>query len=1036
DSDNQLFGFVSKGYSDKSYKIQVVAKATGEALDLAAETSILTTSVTGKDWVLKHVFSTNNPEKPYQAVIKAHRYNAQPILTNTLSEAQPNWAKTLETYDNKYTWEFERIVTYDVTLTKDDQIEIQTPEGDSPYSVESGKPFVLTFTIAAGYEPVVKINDVEATDEQLTEEAGTYTLTIASVQEDFTVTITAKAEQTQEIAGGLITLSNATTEVWYYIGNGHSSDAAEKPINDSDGRFSSMITAPAVAGNVTYESILAGVIDRNAQKWKVVASPEDEYYYLINKDGKYLSYTATRLVTASEEPTESTQDSYMFAIARTAPNGETLSSWVTIKTKNVNYAGGLNQGSDFSIESNNATVPPAVLPNGLTGSPRAWLFTSAEVLDDFYPVIAPVGSETIGEWFRIKSLDTEIAGEAKYLTIDPETKSFSLAEKTDSDNQLFGFVSKGYSDKSYKIQVVAKATGESLDLAAETSILTTSATGKDWVLKHVFSTNNPDKPYQAVIRAHRYNAQPILTNTLSEAQPNWAKTLETYDNKYAWEFERTSFDINITAGEGVILQSPATASLKYGEQLSIVYQVEENAVPVVTVNNEPSPIGDLVNGTYTLNLTVRGTTTVSIIAESTLATVTVNAPEYVTIVSPVLNDDKEYLSPSTSTITFTLAEGYENPAITPTKAIAGDPSLSNNTYSVILTEVEDGAIVAITATLKSVAVATTKGEGVSWNQDPEENVIYGNDYTLSFTVDQTYHDPKVIVDGDFYDAVVNSGIYTVTLQEVKEPKTIHVGAFKANTIPVTADTWVRGGEAHAGVSNVNDRGLYAQYSTYNSPTYMRRSYMEFDATSMTATYDKVTLKLTVDALEKAPNLHMELRSAEELNSIAISDMTWTANEEMDAEPKGQVIGTTPIVIVRDEYPNKSVLEIDVTQYVLGKKDAPFRLQITGVSTSETDGYIRFYSDNGAAYEFDLKVMPVLEFTELVGLEGDIADQDVIVYPENQSLLIKTIVNCEVAVYSISGQLITKRNVEGTETVNLSKGLYIVKAGNKVYKFTL
>lgn len=859
--------------------------------------------------------------------------------------------------------------------------------------------------------------------------------------------------------------SGVYSEYWYYIGNGHSSDytnaddpSLNKPVNDSDGRFCSLITAPEIPGEATYQSYAGDVSARELQKWKLLESPDPEYNYLVNKKGMYLTYTSTRLTVTTVAPTEETQDSYMFQFALTqeGENGKE-SSWVTIKTKTANYVGGLNQGSNFVMETNNTTLPPALLDNGLNGSPRAWLFTQAEKIEDFYPLFSSSDAtkETVVEWFRIKSLDPAVS--ENYLTLDPESKSFSLASKENSDNQLFGLVNKGYvtADKSNKIQIISKATGEFLDLTlqpeegeeGEANILTTTEAGKEWVLKHVFSTKNNENSYQAVIRGHRYSNQPIITNKVDQVQPAWAKSYETFDNEYTWEFERESYEVNLIAGVGVqIFPNEAKISARIGQVLTFYYSVVGGA-PVVTVNGELVLPGNLTeDGDYIFNLVVTGNMTLSVLSENATNKVTVNAESPVTVISPTLDNNNQYMAPTSSTISFKLGEGYVDPVVNATKATVGTISYSSehDLYSVILTNIEDGASVNINAVLKKLPVTLIKSEGIYWLNNPASTVTYGENYTLSFRVGEYYHTPKVAIDGVFYEATKNGDNYTVTVPQVKKEITIAVGAFYQNIIPVTADTGVRGGADNENVSLINDSYLYAQYSTYASPSYMRRSYLEFDPSALISefpNYEEVLLRLTVESIQDGAGVDLQLRSVPELDDIRLEDMTWVVNNEPatdtdeENEMKGTPIGET-LTLTKEEYSNKSILDIDITDYLsFNESSEPFRLLLTGVSTSPSDKWVRFYSDNGAAAAGDWSLMPVLVFSGgKVGTPGVDVESDIKVYPSaNQSLVIETKTSCEASIYTVSGQLVNSKNINGKETITLSKGMYIVKIDNKVWK---
>ncbi|NDV46618.1 T9SS C-terminal target domain-containing protein [Paludibacter sp. 221] len=919
--------------------------------------------------------------------------------------------------------------------------------------------------------------------------------------------------QTQ-ILGGLITVSD-TEEHWYYIGNGHSSDTGGgNKINDSDGRFNNLITSPSVAGTIVSTYTLLPNAARDSQKWKVVPSDLKDYYYLVNKESKYLVFT-TQYETVGADALPTDKATYRFQI--TDAVSSTPSSWVKIKLESKNYIGMLNSGGNFNLE-NNSNAPASVLANGLTSNPRAWQFYAAADVENTFPTTYSenTAKENVIDWFYIRSLDSSISGGEKYLTIDPVAKTFSLAAKTadDKDNQLFGFVSGGILDKVAKTKIISKATGEQLTLTADK--LATEEQGLAWLLKLVYSTNNKQQPLQLVFRTAAASGK-ILKNTLSDAQPNWAKTFDAFDNEYAWAVGKI-VPLAVTKGDNITIVTGADGGeVECNQPYTITYTVADGYAPIVTVNNVIHPSGTLDgDGVYTVAVNVKGDSNTIDISAEAANEVTVTKDDCVTILSPVLDGDGKFVAASASAIEFTLAEGYIDPVVEVTGATKGELTFENETYKQELTAVQNGATVSISATLKSLNVTLTKSDGITWEGEPATSISYGGDYTLSFTLAAGYHDLYVVMNKTKIAFSEEGGVYTATLPAVKEDFEAKVVAFAENVHLVAGDTYVDGRTTDG--KYFTSETLQVQAST---SSYVRITYLEFDldADAIKAEgYNKAYLKLAHKSMQtgKSADPILQIRTVPSTLGL-LSDMTWTVNgEATGVDRKGDPIGGS--VTFDRTSPVGEVIEFDVSD-IMENLESSLRLQVTGLEDNDA-GFLYLYSREGAFAENNMDYMPVLVFEKAIVVtvkenenitilypeaegpydleEGDsfkleftVADgyrvdnvllngvdatdeelseaagvytlelKDVraavsveimtvlggtgfdekeeaaiTLYTQGDVLFITTGEATDVEIYSALGRLVMKETVVGTGKVQLSKGVYLVKTGNKVSKIQL
>jgi hypothetical protein len=767
-----------------------------------------------------------------------------------------------------------------------------------------------------------------------------------------------------------ITVSDGSSEVWYYIESGHS---ANGHITNNDGRFGGLINANGSEADGAKADIdlVRPTGERQTQKWKVVAVPgEDGFYYLINQRGEYF-YRGTGSSYASPSATGDEAKYNLVPVVGTPYYTIRRKGRADDETKlEVRNGGGTNGWGFF--ESNNAVVAQA---HGLTNSPRSWRFVPEADVDTFYPVIYPQGTtaDNVTAWYYIKNLDPSAS--AHYLTLT-ET-GFALQEKstTEVGKQLFGLIGNG------KIAATSATGGHVTHIvnqADPTKYLNqaTAGTAYDWYIEHVVK---PDEGImQNTLRTNRNGSflisagNGIAIQATTADNSTDATTLDTYNSVYNWAFEAVQ-DVTVTVSAGanvtIVSTTPAltgnSSTVEYGKSFTVVYTIDAGYVPGVRIDGDLSGSGTTSDGsTYTLTIDwLTEDKSIEISAEVATYTVTVDAVG-VTILSPVL-DNNQYTSGASSVITFELNEGYENLQITATAgAVAGQPVLTTGVYSVTVSNITGATTVTIAATLKTLPITVVKNDAISWEGNPEESVEYFGDYTLSFTVSAGYYPLIYINDVSTPTPAANEGIYTLALTGVKAAQKIIVWAFAQNVLPVTADTYVGGGNKSE-IVYANEKDFRIQRIN-TSPQWTLRSYLQFDVPQFikAAGYDKAGLQLVFKNVEKtaAQTLLLEVREAAITGEMA--DLTWTINGEQNVALVDPALATELL-----PYSANAVHVVDVSTVLIGNNlSEPIILQLSANETTQTnsDGWYSFYSHEGAV-EANLDYVPTLIFSKATAI---------------------------------------------------------------------
>lgn len=422
----------------------------------------------------------------------------------------------------------------------------------------------------------------------------------------------------QSISAQAPSSSTVANPIWYYIECGHSSDPpAGSLINDSDGRFCTVITANGI-GTTTATGVtnmpLYPNAQRTAQRWRLeVADEVQPYYYLINQVGQYLYFLGNIY-----QVTDNIADAGKFKLEQLTAT----SAYFRIKRhdQDNNMVNAANSGGDPAwriYEASTATSgedPNTGLPTA--GAPRAWRFAPAAELDNAFPTIYPKGTpvEDVTEWFYIKSADAAIANAARYISRNGD--AFELTDKNfgaDGCKQLFGFISNGISStpaQSLLTHIV------SLDTKTYFAGTILGATPFDWSIRHVQAPKKTDG-VQSHIRTHRLNGN-ILKNDFTI--PSWVKTSTIYSDAYTWTYEK-AYVVEVRKSPVVTITAPVTTTTTYAVEQGSSFTLSFSLISgyaltgnAVTVNGQ-AEMPNFSNNVYSLTIpSIEASTTVIEIA--------------------------------------------------------------------------------------------------------------------------------------------------------------------------------------------------------------------------------------------------------------------------------------------------------------------------------------------------------------------------------------------------------------------------------------
>ncbi len=368
------------------------------------------------------------------------------------------------------------------------------------------------------------------------------------------------------LPNGIIS-STEENPVWYYIENGHSSDASPGGgtyINDSDGRFCTLLTSSGTRTTAPAIEPLFPDNKRNGQRWRIQymeSSGAFDYYCLANQTNEYLSYDNFYTITTNPG------SAVWFRVTKAS----TSDRYVQLQRKDhTSWLGSLNEGNKWGLaDAGEVTVVNTI--TGLTGSPRAWRFVPVAEIDNNYPIIADDENNTT--WYYIKNRGME---ENNYLTIN-SSGNFSLSGKTGENNsgsQLFKLVESPLTDET-TVYIINEATGNKKYLSfSSENLLTLSDTPKNWSLRHTYSPSN--QAFHFNFRSTRAPSGSILSSD-GIKMIVFNKASDAYNTPVAWSFEKYT-----GPGSGIYIPKEETVRI-YAERGRIYVEGTDAPVRIYSI---------------------------------------------------------------------------------------------------------------------------------------------------------------------------------------------------------------------------------------------------------------------------------------------------------------------------------------------------------------------------------------------------------------------------------------------------------------------
>ncbi|MFV0471633.1 MAG: choice-of-anchor Q domain-containing protein [Paludibacteraceae bacterium] len=439
----------------------------------------------------------------------------------------------------------------------------------------------------------------------------------------------------------------------------------------------------------------------------------------------------------------------------------------------------------------------------------------------------------------------------------------------------------------------------------------------------------------------------------------------------AYEFAK--FAVSHSAVAGITIAPSSDADGDYGIYTSytLTFSVPAGYAPEVSVTGSSHTLTANGGNNYLLTVEVTAATVITLdIVPSSIVTVT-KTVGINTITSPTLNGGNTYISASSSTITFTINEGYKNPNIHITSGTATVSAITNNNdeYSVTLSDVSDDVSVTLTAipVVYDYTITTTNATVIT-NYNATYTVEESAPGSIVFTLPVGYHLPRVIINGVSKETVKSGTDYTIntpTAEHVTSNTVITIYAYAENMLPVSEDTYIDGRATTADNSTSNEIRAQASESSYQ-----RVAVLKFDATDIaTNNYNKAVLRLVLRQKQKTYFETVIAKAAtgtESFNTINWeNNSAYYTNDNISPEVDPEVSVTTQV---------DKPIELDVTDYVFSNLTNNLRMGVTAGQSGTKDGAIYFHSfENGYA-----GYVPQLVFSSVDTITAIVAEGIVLV----------------------------------------------------------
>jgi hypothetical protein len=803
-----------------------------------------------------------------------------------------------------------------ITVDKDEHVILITSPGISgDYTVPSGDPFELEFSTDEGYHP--------------TATAGGTPLTTALSQDIYTLTLENVTTDT------LITITTDTVVLDITIDAGGNYIQLPEPLQPTAKYFTDYSISFTLTGGYHHPYVM---VDGIAQ---TLTETEGVYTVLLTD----IRSNKTILIDAfAPEALFVTEDTYVATSgdnnhAPTANYATNQDFWVE-RTSGGNNSYNIRAYLQFDATQDIQNDVYNKVELQLTGKEIQLKKVSAT------QAVLPIKLEVrnVTEALNLSTLTWNSAGE----TVSPKGTEIAGSLTTQaSDENING--------KPFVFDITDNAILDSINNGTPVILL----------INAIYESNTTTSDGYVKFHSKENTIDPAYTPQLI-----FSKVPSTVIVKKANE---SIVNLAVTTPSGAtVVEDGWSVPVDCNSAITFTFEVNNNKVPLLTVNGISSIVEESAKSGNTYTVTVPNITKATEITVTAIdpVTVTVHADAGVNHILPLGESPYPVNQGDAFEYKFSLNEGYTHPTVT-----AGDDEYTlsapeDGVYTVTVEQTNADITITIQTELIKLDVTVNQAEGITDVTDIPATVDYFGSLTFTFKVTQGYHSPSVKVNDTAYAlAAPVEGVYTVSLDDLRTATIITLSVATANVLPVTEDTYVRGG------NSVNSYGTENQHTNYSqegllmvrhssADVYELRSYLRFDPTAeIRATpYNQVLLRLVMAANpDRTSGSHYyQIRTAP-TTLDAINAMTWVSNGETRGALKGDPI-TEEIRVgyVSEGFGPGKVMEIDVTEYILENlAEDSIRIQLAGVLVSG-DMIMQFYAKESG----DINRIPVLIFNAL------------------------------------------------------------------------